>query len=262
MAINLLPDRYAYCSPPIAEQRRPLGYIIPSEESASLWLWAWPRLLGWPRRINWLFSPVTGNKDYPGDLWGVDSSGYLIVVETKINRGAILQDPFEDFVPYIESGANSHYWSSEALFNRWRDLLTSELTFIARDLPNLCPHRRPSGTYRGVVPYSFHRDAVWRWQELYRSQIVPRLVDASYKRAVKRSLRLREALPDSPPVFVGLVVSVRPGELILSTRGMAAFRILRACVGQTPIVLRGVRATLSANVIRVRCWSPSWVTAE
>ncbi|SRR6266567_2237700 len=187
--MKLLPTRYAFCAPPIAEPRRTFGEIIPSEESASLWLWAWPRLLGWPRRINWLFSPVVGNKKYPGDLWGIDSAGHLIIVETKINRGAALQNPFEDFVPYTRSNANNRLWSAETLFNRWWDLLISELAFIASELPRLCLARQPEGTHRGVVPYSVHRDAVWRWQELYRNQIAALIVDGSYERAVRRSLR-------------------------------------------------------------------------
>jgi hypothetical protein len=52
------------------------------EEEGTLMLWAWPELLGWKKDIEWLFSPVIG-QTWPGDLWGVDESGALILVETK-----------------------------------------------------------------------------------------------------------------------------------------------------------------------------------
>jgi len=254
--MNLLPTRYVFCESPIAEPRRTFGDIIPSEESVSLWLWAWPRLLGWPRRINWLFSPVVGNKKYPGDVWGIDSAGRLIIVETKINSGARLQNPFEDFVPYTKSNANSHLWSTETLFNRWWGLLISEQAFIASELPRLCLSRRPLGTHRGVVPYSVHRDAVWRWQEVYRDQIAPLIAVGPYERAVRRALRMRAAAGDPPPLFVGLVASVRPGDLLLSARGMKAFGVLKQQVGHNRVLLRGAHATKSSKGVRIRCWSP------
>src|SRR4051812_25154622 len=70
------------------------------EETASFWLFLWPDLLGWPRNITWLFSPVTGKTRYPGDLWGIDETGHLVVVETKLFQRATAPDPFEDFVAY------------------------------------------------------------------------------------------------------------------------------------------------------------------
>jgi len=54
------------------------------EEYAALWLWAYPQLLEWSQQIKWLFSPVTGKDKYPGDLWGMDDMGNLILVETKL----------------------------------------------------------------------------------------------------------------------------------------------------------------------------------
>src|SRR3990167_6071043 len=94
-----LPPRSVRCdAPPIARVGRRAGDILPSEESASFLLWAWPDLLGWPRQINWLFSPVVGKHKYPGDLWGLDSQGGLLIVETKFDRTRARQDPFADFI--------------------------------------------------------------------------------------------------------------------------------------------------------------------
>jgi hypothetical protein len=42
---------------------------------------------------------------YPGDLWGVDEDGDLIVVETKLGRYAT--DPFKDFLEFDTYITNS-----------------------------------------------------------------------------------------------------------------------------------------------------------
>jgi hypothetical protein len=57
-----LPARFAMCPAPIPDSRRRVGHLLPSEESASFLLWAWPRLLGWSRAVNWLFSQLSGTR--------------------------------------------------------------------------------------------------------------------------------------------------------------------------------------------------------
>jgi hypothetical protein len=75
--------------------------LVHAEEAGTFWVWAWPEILGWPVEITWLFSPVTGNDRWPGDLWGIDVSGELIILETKRFRPG--GDPFEDFLEYTDS---------------------------------------------------------------------------------------------------------------------------------------------------------------
>ena len=117
-----LPPQSARCAVPIPRAGAHGGGLLPSEESASFLLWAWPRLLGWPRTINWLFSPVTGKDSYPGDLWGLDSRGELLIVETKLDRKGATQDPFEDFVAYCRQPANEKRWRADHLRRRWERL--------------------------------------------------------------------------------------------------------------------------------------------
>jgi hypothetical protein len=70
------------------------------EEEAIVWLWAKPSLLPWPRPVEWLFSPITGNKEWPGDLWGVDEDGELLIIENKIlKRSGHHYDPFRTLFP-------------------------------------------------------------------------------------------------------------------------------------------------------------------
>ena len=46
------------------------GVLQTCEESGTVWLWAFPELLAWPRPITWLFSPVTGsNSNRPVGPW-------------------------------------------------------------------------------------------------------------------------------------------------------------------------------------------------
>jgi len=69
------------------------------EHAGTFWLWADPGLLSWRFEIRWLFSPVNTGARRPGDLWGVDSKGNLLIVENKLQgRG----DPFQDFIGFLE----------------------------------------------------------------------------------------------------------------------------------------------------------------
>ena len=100
------------------------------EESGTFWLWAWPEILGWPVEITWLFSPVTGNYPWPGDLWGVDASGELLIVETK--SSVYPADPFEDFLDCEQRRVSEGAFppTVQAIRTRWETLLHRERRFI------------------------------------------------------------------------------------------------------------------------------------
>jgi len=250
-----LPQRFALCLPPIGHPNRAEGHVLPSEESASLWLWAWPRLLGWRHSINWLFSPVTGKDKYPGDLWGIDSRGNLVLVETKIDRDRPKLDPFEDFVPFCKF-PRAELWTAASLEARWLRLLKKEMVFLESELSQMTPQTELDATYPGVVPYSRHRDAVWRWQHLYRTRIAPAIADGRYERAVRRGLRCRRAVGNPKPVFIGLVASIRVGSPELSSSGQRSMRILQSTVGSERVLLRGIRGSQGPKMLRIQCWGP------
>jgi len=98
------------------------------EEYATLWIWAYPQLLEWGQQIKWLFSPVTGKDKYPGDLWGMDNTGNLILVETKLATRA-KQDPFVDFINFE---MNMPAPTKAGLTSRFKSLLTDEKRFFWR----------------------------------------------------------------------------------------------------------------------------------
>jgi hypothetical protein len=106
-------SRYA-CFPPFATA----GKLTPSEEEASTWQWKSPRLLDWPRMINWLGSRIDARKS-AARLWGIDSSGMLIIVEIKIDRGEA-SDPFERLVFDVKRPPTNLEWTAESLREQWR----------------------------------------------------------------------------------------------------------------------------------------------
>lgn len=113
-----LPSRYAYVLPPIPTVRGRVGELVPSEESTSFWLWQKPELLGWPRNINWLRSRVEARRSAAG-LWGIDSTGTLIIVEIRIDRGQA-PDPFDNLIVDVKKASMNSDWTAEALQEQWR----------------------------------------------------------------------------------------------------------------------------------------------
>jgi hypothetical protein len=113
-----LPNRYINVQLPISTVRVACGQLTPSEEFALFWLWDWPRLLGWPLPIVWLRYRIDARRS-SARLWGVDSSGSLIIVEIRIDRGEA-PDPFDTLVFDVKSSATNREWTAESLRQQWR----------------------------------------------------------------------------------------------------------------------------------------------
>lgn len=272
--LTRLPTRHALTGAPIPrEQRlgskRPVfgGELIPFEESITLWLWAYPRLLGWPRAITWLFSPVTGRTTYPGDLWGLDSQGDLLVVETKLQRERSLQDPFEDFVPYCHNKKSKEYWSLASLKSHWEEQLAKKKRVDCSDSKQATNAHSLRGSFPGVLPFSSHGAAVGHWPDLYQRRIARQFSLGRYEAAVRESFSLRKARQNEPPIFVGLVGIIQPEDLRpldrrwsrdfrLSAKGWKAFESLRE---HQEAHLRAIRARwhdVEHTTIQIHCWTP------
>ena len=161
--------------------------LLAREESATLWLWAYQELLEWGNGISWMFSPVTGKKKYPGDLWGVDDQGNLILVETKRVSGQSKQDPFLDFVDYEKSAIVP---TQKQLIHRSRGLLENEFEFIKKNRSAITTGELQKNFHRGVVPYSSKRSAVRRWIHLYKESIMPQFLNQEpYLRNLEKRLK-------------------------------------------------------------------------
>ena len=207
---------------------------------------------------------------YPGDLWGLDSRGDLLIVETKLQRNRRLQDPFEDFVPYCKNEKSKEYWRSRTLESHWGKQFRSEKRVLLGDGRNATLAAPPTVSFPGVVPFSSRGAGVRHWPWLFQRRIAPGFSDGSYEAAVRQKLRLREARENKPPIFIGLVGIIQKEdlylprrewgrELHLSSRGWKAFAGLREHVGIGRVHLRAVRAHFhdeDRRHIQIRCWTP------
>ncbi|MBW2066806.1 MAG: hypothetical protein JRJ03_18000 [Deltaproteobacteria bacterium] len=169
------------------------------EHAGTLWLWAHPGLLGWKFEIRWLFSPINTGPRSPGDLWGVDSLGNLLIVENKRAGGG---DPFQDFIGFLEDYREPGIAADE-LLDKWEGLLTKEI--------ESAPLWRedPAGTYPGVLPYSRHRAELRRWPDL-TDKVEGIVLGRTYKRDVQRKLKEREMRGSPPPIYVGFFTCSSP----------------------------------------------------
>src|SRR5687767_1621216 len=261
--LGALPNRYAqFKILPTPTSRD----VWDSEEELTFWLWVWPGLLGWPRTVNWLFSPVTGRNRHPGDLWGLDSLGVLLVVETKIHRGRGL-DPFEDFVGLTARARrfNPNPLGPEGLEARWKKLLKKETDFIGEYENRPDRGERRAEAYPGLIPYSSRRRALARWSGLYWEKVAPRLASATYSAAVTRSIGNRRKLKDPKTHFLGLISCTdASSSSLLSFRGERSLALLTAEVGPSRVFLRAAtaRPTNDRSGIRVHAWTPSISTLD
>ena len=226
------------------------------EESASLVLWGWPELLGWPRTIRWLFSPVVGKSPYPGDLWGIDERGELVIVETKLYRAGRAPDPFSDFLECSDHDYVRCHWEPAPLEKRWRDLLRAERQFCSKHATAFWSSPEPTeGLFRGVLPYSRHRKAAWQWPTLCKERLMPLFAAHDYEQAIESSLKAR-ADGNTAVAFVGVVATTLPRDPRLSAQGCRAMAALKEGQRSATVVLRALRVSPSApGRVRVDCWS-------
>lgn len=106
-------NRYAYFS-----SFATTGDLTPTGEEASRWLWDSPRLLDWPRKLNWLSLRSEARRS-AARLTGVDSIGSLMVVEIAVDKGDA-PDPFKSLVFEVKSASSQRDWTAEVLREKWR----------------------------------------------------------------------------------------------------------------------------------------------
>lgn len=146
----MMKKRYAYFSSFTTG-----GELTPTEEEASSWLWASPQLLDWPHKIHWLWSHVDCRKSV-ARLWGIDTTGTLIIVEIRIDRGDA-PDPFGHLALETKGSSMARDCTAAALRERWRKCwLRDPLeTAYGRSVERLLKRRDNSGNphpvFVGVV---------------------------------------------------------------------------------------------------------------
>jgi hypothetical protein len=207
------------CKPPVdVGDKSEIGY----EEAATVWLWAWPELLGWSSDITWLFSPVTGKAKWPGDAWGLDKIGNLLIVEAKIAKAGKASDPFEDFVDFTPG-------TVEELHQRWSRGYLAERKFISEHLDPLRAGTLAVRRYPGCVPNSRQRREVRRWPAFYIEHIAPTIESPEYQESVAAAIeayKRRRAVE-----YIGLFMLQPGGRARLSGKGKMHYEQLTSQVG-------------------------------
>lgn len=212
--------------------------LFAAEENATFWLWAYPSLLGWHRRFEWLFSPVVGNPKYPGDLWGIDDSGNLLLVETKRGQRS---DPFKSFIGYEKNNGWETTASFTQLSKRWKKLYKYEQCFWQNhtDLNN---PKIEKITAKGIVPYSNKRFATRQWSVLYTNVIVPYLKEQVYVENVNQFLSARTRLVKKTTYYFGMLFVKDPCLANLSKKGEDHFLELKNLAGNDRVNLMSMTA--------------------
>ena len=204
------------------------------EEEAICWLWAYPTLLNWKTEIQWLYTPVVGNKRWPGDLWGIDKDGDLLIIECKQMKRN--DDPFIDFVQYHSD--NREELSSRHWVEKFEKHYTAELKY-----DHVLDTRVKLKT-DGIVPRSNKRTWLRTWKNV-AERIDNFIRSSAYKDRVNSFLNVREETGNRKPFYIGLLVQNKEQQQPLSDKAIDSRDQLIQKVGLNNVLaysIYGVRA--------------------
>ncbi len=200
--------------------------VVDHEEEAVCWLWAYPELLPWNHPVTWLYTPVVGKHRWPGDLWGLDTKGNLLVIEAK--RCGRRNNPFEDFVPYHRDGReelSAAHWMS-----KWKGHMHSELRLTDSTA------EPTEGHTDGILPRSNRRQHLRRWMSLAK-QIDSAIRTTGYCRKVDKALRTRATSSDPTPFYIALMIESRRNGHVLNDSLERSARELRQKVTRDHVMV-------------------------
>jgi len=231
------------------------GVLQVKEESGTVWLWRDPALLGWHKSIAWLFSPPHGGKGWKGDVWGIDSNGELIVVESKVvikNKAGTQPkhcDPFRSlYVLHSKQRGKRDRFPVNKIREKWQKLHDLEGR-VAVD----CNYRGKR-TQPGILPYGSYRHALKGWCKLYRA--IRRTVkkNSSYSKRVVTRLKKRGHYKDRsvPYYFAFFTIGddfKRPIALseLLSKKGKRHYDKLKKKVGKGHLLVAAACARANTH---------------
>lgn len=193
---------------------------VKHEEESLCWLWAIPSLFPWDRPITWLYTPVVGNTRWPGDLWGVDTGGDLLIIESKQCRRH--DDAFTDFVEFHRHGRlelSAVHWQQ-----KWAAHLRDEIAFPDGLV------ERPKNSTGGILPRSNKRSPLRRWPDL-ATWIDEYIRSPQYSDAVVESLQARADSDDPTPFYFALMIESTSCQRLLTDAAISSGRKLLQLVG-------------------------------
>ena len=204
------------------------------EEDAVTWLWAFPQLVCWPRPLEWLYTPVVGNRRWPGDLWGIDDGGELLILECKQCRRR--DDPFADFLRFHQPDRE------ELTASHWKRKFSLHLAAELKYANGM--QERPRGRTAGILPRSNRRTHLRRWPELV-AMIDSRIRDSAYATTVSGYLEVRAKAGNPIPNYLAYIIQSRETMPVLTPAALTSARGLQARVGPERVGLLVVMATRS-----------------
>lgn len=215
--------------------RGTLGTLQPwGEEEATVWLWAYPTLLGWPRPVIWLYAPVIGKRRWPGDSWGIDSAGNLLIVETKMCKASA--DPFEDFLAFHRPDRE------ELTAVHWRHKFQHHLLPELRQ-DHILANRREKA---GIVPRSCDRRALRLWPQL-AGIIDAAIRSPGYNLSANSALDARAAAGNPEPFYFALMVKSKPSGRVLSNQGLHSCLSLRGVMGDEHVTVLAISCIVTSS---------------
>jgi hypothetical protein len=212
------------------EYRKGTGLLeVRHEEEAIVWLWAFPSRFPWPTRPTWLYTPVVGKERWPGDLWGVDREGNLLIVECKQCRRN--DDPFLDFTGFnCPTSLQSEYWRA-----KFRGHLQAELS-----MPDGWSER-PPGRTDGILPRSNRRAHIRRWPILAR-RIDTAIRSQDYGRDAFICLEERHHKGNPKPYYIALMLVTDKDRPILCNRALQSRAELERTAGPDHVLVVSILA--------------------
>jgi hypothetical protein len=230
------------------------------EEEGTLWAWRWPELV-WSSPLKWLFAPCEyGPNSWAGDLWAVDASGQLVIVESKlVKKRSRRADPFADFAR-TDQGLFQHVgrpkFTVDKLRQRWRWLLERE-----QRLPRADHDPEPGGKKNiwGVLPYSRRRTVLREWPDLARD-LTEIVHSDEYENSCEHYLSIRTEGGEPPPHYVGLFVISGDAMPLLSKNGVENLENLIGTVGEDHVHAVSIYGVRDEHDLAIESEQPMDVT--
>lgn len=200
---------------------------VSHEEEAVCWLWAYPEIFIWKNQISWLYTPVVGNKRWPGDLWGIDSEGNLLIIEAK--RCHTNDDPFKDFEEYHTK--NRTEFSADHWEKKWLRHYKAETDFA--DSVSV----RPVHKTNGILPRSNKRKHIRLWRDL-GEYIGNYIRTPAYRHQVIHNLNIRRNCNDPLPYYFALMIAHSKMRTVLTHKAKSSAIALAKMIGEDHVSVR------------------------
>lgn len=175
------------------------GVLQVHEADATVLLWAYPKLLGWPRDIVWVLAYASGGPD----LVGIDERGELLIIETK-SASKKKADPLAQLEGYLEF---REFHNADALEAKWDGMWQKEQDALRLDPQDFEEH----APLPGVVPWGSKRRACAYWPKTYREKIQGFLF-GEYAERAQAYLGARNAMTQPTPPWGVVVFHVTSGK--------------------------------------------------